>query len=179
VNRAGSVQSGCRPPCHRKPRHGEDAPPKAPVLFQNSSVGLDVPFYPQWLCRPLYADGPRRPRSFPTAACFVLVSECKYRAVLWISECPSSSCTVLMSVPLRMRWVAKVWRSVCGVMPLPFSPAFATTCSGHTAVRPAAFCGGIAPCASGPAVALNLSSAQMERSHRSQGPHALPSRLTA
>jgi hypothetical protein len=38
---------------------------------------------------------------------------------------------------------------------------------------------GIGPCATGPAVASNRSSAQAERFHHWQGPHALPITPTA
>ena len=41
-----------------------------------------------------------------------------FRTWVWIivvdtSECPSNSCTVLMSVPVCSKWVAKEWRRVC------------------------------------------------------------------
>jgi len=117
------ILSGPRPVKIRRSR-------RSPSLG-NARMARDVPAWPQSAATSGSGTSrsgcwtPNSAVSLPTAACCVFVSECRYLAVVCGSGCPSSSWTVRMSTPLRMRWVAKVWRSWWGVMPLPFEAGLA------------------------------------------------------
>src|SRR6266700_6557415 len=56
-----------------------------------------------------------RPSSGFVTACKWRCDRCKYWAVVSRSPCPSRTWMVRRSVPASNKWVAQLWRSVCGV----------------------------------------------------------------
>src|SRR5271169_975422 len=56
-----------------------------------------------------------RPSSGLVTACRCRCDRCRYWAVVSRSPCPSRTWMVRRSVPASNKWVAQLWRSVCGV----------------------------------------------------------------